>query len=260
MKKQILITAKTYPSLSRRYDETVCTAGIELSDGQGPKRLLRVYPIPFRYEDNSKKFKLYSIIEADIEKDSSDSRIESHKIVNDQYKIISEPLDTKNNWDKRKKIVLPLLQKSIEKIKSDGQSLGIIKPKEILSVSHEEDEREWSDSQKYNLGQQKLFLKKKPLDKIPFKFYYQFRCDDKLCEKAHNISVIDWGTLELYRKMYGEAPFKSDGDKEKYAIEKVIYKLELFTKENDLYFIVGNQKLHRNSFMIIGLFYPKKES
>lgn len=256
MKKKILITAKTYPSLSKKYEETVCTAGIELGEEQRPAAWVRIYPIPFRYEDNSKKFKLYSVIEAEVEKDLNDSRLESYKIINDQYEVTGGPLDTKKNWEKRKQVLFPLLQKSLEEIKTNNQSIGVIKPREIISIFHQEGEKDWSDSQSYGLAQQNLFKKKKPLDKVPFRFYYQFKCNDESC-KGHKLSVIDWGTLELYRKMYAEAPPGSD--KEKYAIKKVIYKLEYFSKETDLHFIVGNQKLHRNSFMIIGLFYPKKE-
>ena len=43
---------------------------------------------------------------------------------------------------------------------------------------------------------------------------------------------------------------------EKEALDKVKQKLEGFIVEKDLYFIVGNLKQHKNSFMIIGLFYP----
>jgi hypothetical protein len=41
-KNDILIVVKTYPEISRKYTETVCTAGI-LADS---KRLVRLYPNP----------------------------------------------------------------------------------------------------------------------------------------------------------------------------------------------------------------------
>ena len=40
---KVLITVKTYPSLSAKYGELVCTAGF-LEDGSW----IRLYPIPFR--------------------------------------------------------------------------------------------------------------------------------------------------------------------------------------------------------------------
>lgn len=45
-KTKVLVTVKTYPTLSQKYDELVCTAGF-LEDGSW----IRVYPVPFRKLD-----------------------------------------------------------------------------------------------------------------------------------------------------------------------------------------------------------------
>ena len=47
-KDRVLITVKTYPTLSRRYGETVCTAGVR-EDGSW----VRIYPVPFRRLDEA---------------------------------------------------------------------------------------------------------------------------------------------------------------------------------------------------------------
>ena len=44
--RKVFITAKTYPTLSKKYYELVCTAGI-LDDGNW----VRIYPLPFRKLD-----------------------------------------------------------------------------------------------------------------------------------------------------------------------------------------------------------------
>jgi len=62
-RKRIYITVKTYPTLSEKYDELVCTAGIS-EDGSW----VRLYPLPFRKLDNDQKYKKYKWIEADIER------------------------------------------------------------------------------------------------------------------------------------------------------------------------------------------------
>ena len=50
-----LIWAKTYPELTSKYIETVCTAGLLPS-----AKPLRLYPIPYRYlRDEKEQFKLY---------------------------------------------------------------------------------------------------------------------------------------------------------------------------------------------------------
>ncbi len=41
-KHRVLITVKTYPTLSGKYGETVCTAGVR-QDGTW----VRMYPVPF---------------------------------------------------------------------------------------------------------------------------------------------------------------------------------------------------------------------
>lgn len=52
-KTKVLIAVKTYPALSAKYDELVCTAGF-LEDGTW----IRIYPIQFRkksYEEQYRK-------------------------------------------------------------------------------------------------------------------------------------------------------------------------------------------------------------
>lgn len=105
---QILITVKTYPNPSKTYGETVCVTGISLQDN----KFIRLYPIPFRDLDQNKKFKKYNIIEAKITRATDDKRPESYKIDTDSIKII-EGLDTTDGWVKRKKLVLPLVDKSM---------------------------------------------------------------------------------------------------------------------------------------------------
>ena len=54
---KVLIAVKTYPSISKKYDELVCTAGF-LEDGSW----IRLYPIQFRkksYDDFWKTKDLY---------------------------------------------------------------------------------------------------------------------------------------------------------------------------------------------------------
>jgi len=55
-KTKVLITVKTYPTISGKYDELVCTAGF-CEDGTW----VRIYPVPFRkkaYDQQYKKIRL----------------------------------------------------------------------------------------------------------------------------------------------------------------------------------------------------------
>ena len=50
--KKVLITVMTYPTISKKYDELVCTAGMQ-EDGSW----IRIYPLPFRKLDDQQQFK-----------------------------------------------------------------------------------------------------------------------------------------------------------------------------------------------------------
>ncbi len=79
MKEKILITVKTYPTLSRKYAELVCTAGVNES---GEWR--RIYPVRFRQLLDDQKYRKFQWIEAEIEKSCIDRRPESYQIVREE--------------------------------------------------------------------------------------------------------------------------------------------------------------------------------
>ena len=62
-RKKVYITVKTYPTLSEKYDELVCTAGI-CEDGSW----IRLYPLPFRKLEYEQKYKKWQWIEVDVER------------------------------------------------------------------------------------------------------------------------------------------------------------------------------------------------
>jgi len=130
MRQQILIVTKTYLSISQKYRETVCTAGALLDKNQEPQQWLRIYLIRFRYLETDQKYKRWSIIEADIEKNPKDSRKESFRIDDTSIEVVRQ-VGTQNNWEERKKLVLPLQFQSIDEMQDLGASVGIIKPAAI---------------------------------------------------------------------------------------------------------------------------------
>ena len=54
MNKKILIAVKTYPNPSKKYNETVCTAGLDED-----KNWIRIYPITFRARPLEEQYKKY---------------------------------------------------------------------------------------------------------------------------------------------------------------------------------------------------------
>ncbi|OIP67047.1 MAG: hypothetical protein AUK43_20820 [Oscillatoriales cyanobacterium CG2_30_40_61] len=253
-RRKILIATKTYPSISTKYRETVCTAGILLDDNEQPLEWIRIYPIRFRQLDFDKRYPRWSIISAKIEKNDKDSRLESYRIDDSSIEILRH-IGTQDNWSERKSFVLPLQFQSIQDIRDQGKSLGIIKPESILKYYYKKDKREWGNKQQGILEQPDFFEEiPSELEKIPYKFGYEFIENNQV---KHKYSISDWEISELYRKCRDRSQKDTLEEREAEALEKVREKLEVdFLNKKDLYFIVGNLKDHRQTFMIIGLFYP----
>ncbi|MCD4732890.1 hypothetical protein K8R78_01485 [bacterium] len=252
-KKRILITVKTIPHPSSWHGEIVCTAGV-LEDGT----LVRLYPVNFRYLVGDQQYHKYQWIEVDIQK-SPDPRKESFKPRNESIRIIGETISSSNNWEQRGRYVLAQSTNSMEELgvleESEKRSLGIVRPKSITDFTYEEAPAEWSDKVKEGLKQHDLFRDiRKPLRKMPWTFRYHFTCDDERC-KGHKISIIDWEISEFYFRM-----FDKEKDK-KVAAQKVKEKFfyQMCSSERDTHFYVGTMLKHQKSWLILGVYWPKRD-
>lgn len=247
-KVKVLITVKTYPTPSKRYKEIVCTAGVK-EDGNW----LRLYPINYRYRNYSQWYKKYQWIEVEIEKHRRDPRPESFRPIGD-IKILGKPLSTKNGWAERKKYVLAGGIKTMCWLQRQSQrviSLAAIKPLKIEDFYWEEVSREWSRKQLNVLNQLSLFEKNKPLEKIPYKFKYRFRCEEENC-RGHEMMIEDWEVMQLYRKMRDKY-----GEKEALVKVKESFFKKICAPHKDIYFFVGTA-LQYGTWIIIGVFWPPK--
>ena len=97
-KTKVLITVKTYPAISGKYDELVCTAGFT-EDG----KWIRIYPVPFRKKDYSEQYRKYEWIELDLVKNTSDFRPESYRpySMDSEIKIIAQIEENKKKPAKK---------------------------------------------------------------------------------------------------------------------------------------------------------------
>lgn len=264
---KVLITVKTYPTLSEKYDELVCTAGFR-EDGSW----IRIFPVPFRKLDYQNQYEKWQWIEIDLVKNTSDFRPESFRPTDLDKEIrLLDKIDTKGDWGKRR----PFIEKNIwhnltdliAEAKNDkvGTSLAIVKPKEIIDFVWEPCEREWNkqkmDKVIANKAQGSLFDEEetrhvfKVVTKLPYDFSYIFTTEDG---KKRKIMIEDWELGALYLKC-----LKSAKGNEEEACQKVREKfLDFMWFQQDLYFFMGTtKKFHNvspNPFIIIGTFYPPK--
>jgi len=264
---KVLITVKTYPNLSTKYEELVCTAGFRKNGSW-----IRIYPIPFRKLDFDDRYKKYQWIEIDLEKNPSDFRSESFK-PKDTMNINITALDsigTENEWKSRRDIVLKngyhsnLTQLIAEaKDRNKITSLVVFKPTDILDFKIEAVDREW-DPKKIEtiMGkrmQLNLFQKDNSEDlfqvvkKLPYEFSYVFVDNEG---KQSKLMIEDWEIGQLYWNC-----LKRHNNDEKLALEDVRKKYwDNFAKTKDLFFFLGTTLINHyrapNPFIIIGLFYP----
>ena len=259
-KLKVLITVKTYPIPSGKYDELVCTAGVTESGD-----FIRLYPINFRDLPFSQQYKKYQWIEVMAEKHlGSDVRKESYRPDSDTIQIIGEPIKSNpGNWAKRAHYALAKKARSMEDLndqrKANRTSLGIFKPKVIRDLEISNDDPEWKASFIAALQQARLWedrtVSKMPPRKVPFKFHYRFECDDPRCN-GHRMMIEDWEVGALFWRLVDQGCSHQDAAN---RVKKKFFD-ELCGQDKDTHFFVGTILAHPASWVVIGVFYPKIES
>jgi hypothetical protein len=264
---RVLITVKTYPLPSGKYGELVCTAG--LLDGE---KWVRIYPVPYRFLADGKKYPKYSWIELDLIRNGKDFRPESyrpHNGIDEEIRVI-EKVSTAREWATRKNLVLKEIFTSMQELialakGTEQKSLATLKPLEILDFMIEDDDRHWKEKWLAQAKQGHFFeildsdypsQEPHPVRKLPYKYSYRFlsRGDDR----PRELMIEDWELGALFWRCLN----KTGGDEQE-ANRLVRQKyLNEFREKKDLYFFVGTSrryhKVSPNPFMIIGVFYPPK--
>ena len=244
------VVVKTYPVPATNGIEVSCTAAIS-ETGQW----LRLFPVPFRLLGKDQRFKKYQWINLRVRR-SNDFRLESHNIDPDSITLAGDGIiPTTKKWDARKKLLAPLESRSLRALRDKQQAkgyptLGIFRPREIRKLIIEPTEANWTDEELAKLQREDLFNSPPPqqLEKIPYKFSYEFSCNDDSCT-GHTMMCSDWEMSEAYRRWSREY----GGDWEGKFRQKFEHEMR-DTKETSFY--VGTVHQHPNSWIIVGLFYP----
>ena len=270
---KVLVTVKAYPALSRKYKETVCTAGIT-ENGEW----IRIYPIPFRQIDYDKRFQKYEWVELDLVRNLSDFRPESFRPYDINLSdIVSHGFvkSDKDAWIERRRYLLKKVYTNLSELIAEAKndqiktSLAIFKPTKIINFIYEETDRNWSKEKLEYLKSQQLqlnlFDNENELDisefevvsKLPYKFSFEFEDD---AGRYSKLMIEDWETGMLYWNSLA----RHEGDELKACEDVKKRYFDDFALTKDYYFILGTTKLfHKtapNPFVIIGDFRPKQIS
>lgn len=259
--RRVLIIAKTYPELSSKYGETVCTAAV---DEEGHP--MRLYPIPFRYMTDPQQFQKYQWISADLNKNPRDARPESYSVRADSIRSHEVIKPTRDEWGIRADAVLKWADwqySSFQELSRDqqeqGRSIAFMRPRRVKQISVKRRSAEDAQTFEQKLGrlrsenaarrsQLNLFEESVPPEMKSLEYTGERVCVDWLCGdvncSGHSMQILDWEICELARRSGVES-----------AKQKVEELLDLSKYKTG--FFVGNIHMYPSSFVIIGLWYPK---
>jgi hypothetical protein len=256
--QRVIIWGKTYPELSSKYYETVCTGGT-LEDG----RFVRLYPIPLRYLSDDKVFSKYQWVRLRMKKATDDPRPESFKVDIESIKAEDSIPADKQGWRVRAatlfkdaKYLFSSAEDLFKAREAHGTSLGFVRPKIIEKIVVEERPKEEYDEFMRKLKanedrsrQESLFpgisiADLKALKYVSRRFKVHWRCLGPQCN-GHKMSILDWEAYELARR--------EGVDQAKKKIEQV-----LDLAKYDTGFFLGNFRQYPNTFGIGSIWYPKR--
>lgn len=258
-RERILILVKTYPTLSKKHGETVCTAGIR-ADGTW----VRLYPVPFRRLGDQEQYSKFDWVELDLRKGTSDPRPETHHPTDAKAIRPVGHLGTREDWRERRTALKPVtvhdrLRPLLDGAKTNALSLAMFKPTRILDFVWEACERNWDEAKveamRQMSAQGELFADEqwrqtfRLMPKLPYNFSYRFEDADG---RKSELQVLDWETGQLFQNCLRDA----DGN-ESVALAKVKQKyLDVF-RRTDVHFFLGTmQQFHGfspNPWVIVGV-------
>ena len=260
-RERLLVTVKTYPTLSTKYGETVCTAGVR-EDGSW----VRLYPVPFRRLNEGEQYSKYDWLECGLVRHTSDPRPESFRPIDHSELQPVGHVDPTDKWRERKRILLgsaPVydrLDEIIDAAKANKISLCVFKPTKVTELVCEEGERDWSEAKLKRMrgihGQLELFEDNEwrktfeVIPKLPYNFSYRFV--DSV-GKTSELQILDWEIGALYWNC-----LRSSNWNEEEALVKVRQKYLDDFRKADLHFFMGTtQQWHfvaPNPWLIVGVF------
>lgn len=251
--ERVLITVMTYPYPSRKYQETVCTAGIT-SSGEW----VRLYPVDYRYRPKRQRFRKWQWIEVALAPrgHATDQRMESRQPDLSTLRLLGAPLSTKAAWRARREIIDPLGHHTVRQLESlygtRRVSLGVVRPRRVLDLKASPVAREWPAKYRALWSQLRLFGRQKPLCKIPYKFQYVFECEDSA--KPHRVMNEDWELGVLFLKERDRLR------SERAAIQSVRHNFldVMCGPDRDTRFFMGTRHPY-NEWLVLGTFWPPRK-
>ncbi len=243
-KSRVTVLVKASPQPSKKYQETVCCAGI---DDRGKWR--RMYPIRFRHLSEGKTFKRWNIVNFDFHRPKTDLRWESCRVHEESLSVAGYVRGS----EERSLIVERALVASELEAAANGNSLALIRPTDVELIVRPRKKSELEEIQEaYQAQAKQLSLFDEELaayQPCPLEFKIRFKDGDgkerkKLCG--------DWETEAAYfnlRRSYEER-------------EVIAHLRRMYSEEyprRGITFALGNMQKRPQTWQLLGIF-PARES
>lgn len=259
---RILPVVKAYPVVDHvSFSEAVCVAGITLEQ---PHSWVRLFPLDFRGLERAQQFKKYEVTELEARRSAKDPRPESYTPMLTSIVPIEHISTDNGTWRRRLSFVDAVADESMceiqRKQRTSRQSLGVFRPAEVRDLKVARASPEFEASQRAVIEQGSLLgdrtgdKRRSPLEPLPVKSKFEYRCSDAAC-RGHEQSFVDWELGAFYRRLRDE-----DGLEDGTCRERIRERfLGYCDGKHDVRFITGSMASHPRSFLVLGLVYPKRK-
>jgi hypothetical protein len=259
---RVLPTVKAYPVVDHvSFSEAVCVAGITFDP---PHRWVRLFPLDFRGLKRARQFKKYEVISLVAKTSTKDTRPESMTPVLDSI-VPGEHLGTSNGtWKLRLPFFDAVEDDSMCAIqasqKTTRQSLGVFRPLEVYDLAVSSVPPGFEANQRAVIEQSSLLGDRagdarNPLEPMPVKAKFKYKCAHPECKGKHEQSLIDWELGQFFRRL---RDIEGKPEAECLALTRERF-LAFCDDKHDMRFITGSMLSKPTSFLILGLVYPRRK-
>lgn len=257
---RVMITVKAAPNPSERYGETVCVAGIRLDLEHAG--WVRLYPVNFRELDDRASFSKYDVVSVQARPNHGDPRGESWRPVMETLRRESHLRSWADRWPHLADHVSDSMCGLLDAVRDHppARSLAAIRPREVTGLDIAPHPG-WTSAEQAKIDRYVSQLELPGLTHAPrtalqaprFKGWYRYRCCAPRCG-GHRQGIYDWEWVALQRTL-------ADRDDTRLAAElRGKFLDQMCSPDRDVIFYVGNQQKRQQSFMILGLFWPRRRS
>lgn len=244
---ELLVNCKTYPAVSKKYVETVCTGGVQASG-----EFVRLYPVPFRLLDSEERYERWEIIRVRVYRDTKDTRPESwHLMPGTPIERVKTLKTAKKRWEWMRETI----HSSSQEMESKGVTNGCVQI-EPIELYWKADPKEWTAVQRQVIEQRDLYASEEQMsviaERVPYEFRLKYREIGNPTEFDNK--VLSWSYYQGFLRERNRV----GSDKE--AMETIANKIRksIFDPDRCVFAILGTHSRFGH-WMISGLYYvPRK--